>query len=262
MNVNDFFKDLWQDYIKLAPQAEIILSEFRTIDPGAKNDHVAFRTFNNCAIDLESLQPLILKMGYRPMADYEFTEKKLRARSYIHEDKSQPKIFLSELERQKLSQNSQRILDDVLETLDKNFDDQQVLFSGIRWNPISYSTYLELAEESEYAAWLVAHGLHANHFTIAVHEIQKFDNLLEVNKLVEALGFEINKAGGEIKGSPQIFLEQSSTMASKVEVRFSNKTTSIPGCFYEFARRYKTNTGELFEGFVEGNANRIFESTH
>jgi hypothetical protein len=56
-------------------------------------------------------------------------------------------------------------------------------------------------------------------------------------------------------------LEQSSTLASRVRVEFSDGTREIPGCYYEFARRYPDATGRLFSAFLAPNADKIFEST-
>ena len=75
-------------------------------------------------------------------------------------------------------------------------------------------------------------------------------------------GFKLNKSGGEVKGSPDKFLEQSSTMAGLVKVAFDDKEMNIPGCYYEFAKRYNLSDGNLYQGFVETSADKIFESTH
>ena len=34
----------------------------------------------------------------------------------------------------------------------------------------------------------------------------------------------------------------------------------VPTCFYEFAQRYRDQQGKIFHGFIEGNADKIFES--
>ncbi len=65
-----------------------------------------------------------------------------------------------------------------------------------------------------------------------------------------------------MKGSPEDLLEQSSTMADRVVVRFSDREATIPSCFYEFALRYPKPDGELYSGFVAASADKIFESTH
>jgi len=36
----------------------------------------------------------------------------------------------------------------------------------------------------------------------------------------------------------------------------------ITGCYYEFAKRYKTSDGKLFRGFIAKSADKIFESTN
>lgn len=64
-----------------------------------------------------------------------------------------------------------------------------------------------------------------------------------------------------MKGSPDVRLEQSSTMADKVSVTFSDGNQQIPGGFYEFAKRYPLPDGTLYQGFVEASADKIFEST-
>jgi hypothetical protein len=89
-----------------------------------------------------------------------------------------------------------------------------------------------------------------------------FQSLAQVNTLLKNEGFILNSSGGEIKGGPQVLLAQSSTMADKIEVEFSNGKKLIPSCFYEFAQRYKMPTGKLYQGFVAASADKIFESTN
>ena len=79
---------------------------------------------------------------------------------------------------------------------------------------------------------------------------------------MKAGGFTLNSVGGEIKGSAEVKLEQSSTMADHADVAFSDKTMTIPSCFYEFALRYPLANGELYTGFVAASADKIFESTN
>ncbi|MEC8483469.1 MAG: DUF1338 domain-containing protein, partial [Pseudomonadota bacterium] len=55
----------------------------------------------------------------------------------------------------------------------------------------------------------------------------------------------------------------SSTMADKIDVTFAGgETRTIPSCFYEFALRHKQADGTLFDSFIEGNADKIFDSTN
>ncbi|HAS63985.1 MAG TPA: DUF1338 domain-containing protein, partial [Vibrio sp.] len=121
--------------------------------------------------------------------------------------------------------------------------------------------YRVLAQESEYAAWLAAHGYGANHFTVSVNQLNQFDEVQQVNDYLKASGFLINQSGGEVKGSAEVLLEQSSTMADRVNVDFDDGIAQIPGGFYEFAKRYPMANGELYSGFVAASADKIFEST-
>lgn len=135
------------------------------------------------------------------------------------------------------------------------------LYSGRHWD-LDYGTYRQLLEESEYAAWLAAWGYRANHFTVSVNHLQNFQTVTDVNQLLKDNGFTVNVSGGEVKGSPEDLLEQSSTMADRVPAQFSDRETTIPSCFYDFALRYKKPDRSLYNGFVAASADKIFESTH
>ena len=64
------------------------------------------------------------------------------------------------------------------------------------------------------------------------------------------------------RGDGQSLLEQAATMADQIRFEFADgEIHRIPSCFYEFAKRYPSENGEIFQGFVTGNADKIFEST-
>ena len=71
----------------------------------------------------------------------------------------------------------------------------------------------------------------------------------------------MNTSGGEIKGTPEQFLEQSSVLADKIPVAFKEVTKEITSCYYEFAFRHAMENGALYSGFIAGSADKIFEST-
>lgn len=83
-----------------------------------------------------------------------------------------------------------------------------------------------------------------------------------VNNTLKQMGFTLNSAGGEIKGSADVLLEQSSTIADKIEVEVTDMTLTIPSCSYKFALRYPKANGELYSGFVAASADKMFESTN
>ena len=140
-------------------------------------------------------------------------------------------------------------------------DSEKFSMSGRPWE-MSYALYSKLAEESEYASWVAAYGFRPNHFTVNVNALKKYNDLPTLNRMIEKNGYQLNKSGGEIKGTPEQFLEQSSTMAKEIPVPFSDGTFNIPGCYYEFAKRYKLPNGKYYQGFVATSADKIFESTN
>jgi hypothetical protein len=135
------------------------------------------------------------------------------------------------------------------------------LYSGTHWQ-VSSQDYKSLLAESENAAWMAAWGYRANHFTVSVNHLQNINELADVNTILKNNGFALNTSGGEIKGGEDVCLAQSSTMADKATVQFSDIEMTIPSCFYEFAQRYALADGSLYQGFVAASADKIFESTN
>ena len=108
---------------------------------------------------------------------------------------------------------------------------------------------------------IAAFGFRVNHFTVDAGRLRTLDGLRAVNALVAEAGFELNREGGLIKGSPADRLEQSSTRADAIDVAFEDGTFRVPSCYYEFALRHALPTGELFQGFVPASADKLFHST-
>lgn len=248
----------------MAPQAAQLRQVFLERGEQVINDHVALRTLNLKPIDLATLEPHILAMGYQPLAPYEFPEKKLRAWGYVPPDEALPRIFLSELDCSALSKQVQAILYHLCTQVEAaRVQEINVFWAGRLWAPISWTDYQTLLNESEYAAWVAALGLRPNHFTISVNHLQQTPTLENVLEVVEAQGLQLNQSGGRIKGSPTVLLEQASTLADRMPVMFAGgEVHEIPTCYYEFARRYPDVDGKLYQGFVAASADRIFESTN
>lgn len=261
MSPSVLFDSLWQDYIhRLCPSADKVHHLLREQD-ALINDHIALRTFNVAPLGIETLARPFIERGYREAGDYLFESKKLVAKHYEHPDPTQPKVFISELKVEECSPALQAIVAGLVGQVDTSLlSKDDFLWSGRLWD-LSYADYRTLAEESEYASWLAAHGYGANHFTVSVNQLNRFSEVRQVNDCLRAAGFSINESGGEVKGSPEVLLEQSSTMADKVPVSFSDGEQVIPGGFYEFAKRYPMANGELYSGFVAASADKIFEST-
>ena len=253
-----------------------------TTESEIENDHVAFRTLGVRHLGLASFEKIFLYHGYTKMDAYHFEKKKLDAYWYAPPDPKYPRIFISELRVQDLSKTAQAIIHKFTNPLTAdpvdalNLDDAKQVgefFHKPLWDLPTATEYERLAEESEYAAWVIYNRYYLNHYTISVHELDEFNTLEKFNAFLEGNGVKLNTAGGKIKVSPDGLLRQSSSVAKMIPATFSCGTTQeIPGSYVEFAERLplaefqhldRSNLTRVHrrEGFEAGNADKIFEST-
>lgn len=253
---------MWNDYVGINPLAkkisDLLMKEGETI----QNDHIALRTFNHPRVNVDVIAKPFLDSGYVYKGDYQFPEKKLYAKHYEHSDESLPKIFISELKLGEFSPALRSMVDgfvsQIPEGREKDFDFSS---QGRPWK-VTKAQYQDLLKESDYAAWVAAFGYRPNHFTVFINVLKNFSDIKVLNDWLKKNGFQLNASGGEVKGTPEVFLEQSSTLANNIEVTFDDGSLTIPGCYYEFAKRYPLKEGKLYQGFVAASADKIFESTN
>ena len=263
MCIETVLQNMWQDYLVLNPEAQRVVDTLLAEGERIVNDHIALRTFNVGPVALDECARPFLTMGYEEKETYFFDAKKLRAKHFEHAaDPNVPKIFISELLVNEFSAEFQ----DIVRSLVARVSADQVqlptfFYSGRPWD-VSESQYETLLEESDYGAWMAAIGYRPNHFTVFVNHLEKYSDLETLNDFLKAKGFKLNTSGGEIKGTPKLCLEQSSTLANRVEVEFTDGKREIPSCYFEFARRYPLASGELYQGFIAKSADKIFESTN
>lgn len=262
MSLNTLLDNMWVDYCKLNPDAKKIYDILTNEGETVVNDHIALRTFNHPRLGIESLAHHFKKYGYEEKGEYNFVEKKLYAKHYEHPDENMPKIFISELELEKVSPFIQETVHKLVAQLSNDVIENETFpMCGRPWS-MTYSLYSELAKESEYASWVAAYGFRPNHFTVLINKLKKYNDILMLNQFIKSKGYILNKSGGEVKGTIEDHLEQSSTMASEIPVVFEDGTFELPGCYYEFAKRYPLVSGKLYSGFVAKSADKIFESTN
>lgn len=262
MDADQLFTSLWEGYVTLAPSAPRIHALLQQRGESVQNDHIALRSFDVGGLGVDALARPFEALGYRTSGTYRFTGKKLRARSLSLP--GHPRVFLSELCTAELPPLVQRVAADLTQQA-AGLDPLSVLLGEPAWEPVDQETWRALSRISEYAAWLALFGLRANHFTVSVNALGTFGDtpLHSLNDWLQRQGFALNDGGGLVKGSPQELLEQSSTLADPVQVRFGDGSqATAPGCYVEFALRHSDpRSGELFDGFVTQSADRIFEST-
>ena len=280
---------LMNRYKERVPDVFAIINE--TIKEGVikyaneiENDHIAFRTMGVPFLGIQSLEKIFLHYGFKRMDHYFFPAKKLDAFWYTPPSPEYPRIFISELRVQDLSENAQHIIhsytDEVTaDPVDSiNIDDANAvdnfLHSGL-WQLPTLEDYLTLSKESEYAAWVIYNRYYLNHFTISVHNLKDgYNTIADFNAFLERNGFTLNDSGGKIKVSEDRSLLQSSTVAEMIEATFANGVNHrISGSYVEFAERKvleqfqnlpysEIKRAHRREGFEANNADKIFESTY
>ncbi len=252
---------MWLDYVAINPLAQKVYDLFVARGDKVLNDHIALRTFRHPRVNIDKVAAPFVASGYKYMGDYHFPDKKLYAKHYEHTDATMPKIFISELKMEEFSPALQKMVNDLIAQMPAGLEDTFDFSStGRPWN-VSQATYHALNKESDYAAWVAAFGYRPNHFTVYMNALKSFSDIHDLNDYLKKNGVKLNSSGGEVKGTPEVYLEQSSTLANNIEVQFSDGKMTVPACYYEFAKRYPLKSGQMYQGFVASSADKIFEST-
>ena len=219
-------------------------------------DHFAIRTLNLNGISMEDRAVFFKTNGYEYKGGFEFPEKKIIAQYFQHPDARLPKVFISELQVDQLSLSSRKLLESL-------FKDVTIGSCDLECPPplnISSDSYLSLREESQYAAWISVFGFQPNHYALLVNSLGKKVSIQGVMNALRELpvGIDFNC---NVMGSKHAKVEQFSTNSDWVEFEFLDKRELIPGPYLEFIQRHPDETGALYQGYLEGNANKLFEST-
>lgn len=104
------------------------------------------------------------------------------------------------------SNELQQTLSKCVDSIPQNLIDnpEELLLSGASWQ-INYEVYKKLLDESEYAAWFYAFGFRANHFTVFINQLKKFNEVAEVNDFLKENGFKLNSSGVRLKALKVIY---------------------------------------------------------
>jgi hypothetical protein len=264
MELEDIFNRLWSDYSGQNPSVNRIFNLLKDEGEDVVNDHIAFRTLDLGSINIDVLAVPFLERGYVPAGEYFFREKHLYARHFeLPGDNTAPRIFISQLILKECSSFLANMFTNALNEIpSERLQPESLIFAGQIFSPLSWDIYEKLRKESEYAAWFYVFGFRANHFTVSVNALRKHNTIIKINELLKSHGFVLNSSGGEVKGTPDELLQQSSTMADLVKVKFAEGEFEIPSCYYEFAQRYPDANGNIYSGFIAKSADKIFESTN
>lgn len=286
--LNRILNGLFVPYAKRVPDVKAVSLEMKNLGVISKqedivNDHIAFRTLGIPNLGISSFERIFLHHGYTKQDHYFFPKKKLDAYWYKPPHDGYPRVFISELKVETLSNQAQQIIHHYTKNIQEDpvnqidLDNADVVISFLHkalWALPRLADYNALLTESEYGAWVLYNRYYLNHYTISVHELPApYHELTSFNKFVKSIGIKLNDAGGEIKISRDRLLRQSSTVAKSIQATFADgDTAEIAGSYVEFAERlplpeYKNLPKEKLtnshrrEGFETGNADKIFEST-
>ncbi|MCF2506517.1 DUF1338 domain-containing protein [Dyadobacter sp. CY107] len=280
---------LMRRYKERVPDVGVILNAMVSEDivssaDNIENDHIAFRTMGVPNLGVQSFEKIFLHYGYQKRDHYFFQGKKLDAWWYSPPRETDPRIFVSELRVNDLSEESQRIIksytdevtSDPVDALDlENGEEVDAFLHRPLWRTPTVVDYKSLLQESEYAAWVIYNRYYLNHFTISVHNLPDgYNTVAAFNEFLEKNGIRLNTSGGKIKISPDGGLLQSATIAEMIHAEFANgEHLEISGSYVEFAERKvlphfqnippaEITRKHRRDGFEAANADKIFESTY
>ncbi|MEL7083802.1 MAG: DUF1338 domain-containing protein [Cyanobacteria bacterium J06597_1] len=292
---------LWQTYRRRVPYARIYQQLVEEAGGTFANDHIAFRSLrldtetSHGPIDLgiAYLAPIVESLGYEAAGDYQFPDRHLYARHYLHPDRDRfalPKLFISELLVDELPEPVARSICDTVRSgqfadakdlqynierttshadIEQLVDRLQTVFTR-PWNPPLHSVVNGVNEVSQYGAWVLLHGYAVNHFTgyVNAHHTTALSNIEIAARALADRGIPMKT---EIEGSRVSGLRQTATRAVVEMVSVQEDSTGNlneipwPYAYFEIAERNHvetpSGTTELFEGFLGTQAQHLFEMT-
>jgi hypothetical protein len=287
---------LWGEYLGRVPYAQRYVDLVEQKGGRVVNDHIAFRSLNTAnpaqPAGREALVSLFQALGYRQAADYDFPATNLSAVHLEHADDSLPKLFISQLEVDRLPAEYRELIRDNVARVDPSFpvfseaiepvdsvlrgDTEvpvaaQALARLFRrpWDPPDRSAVLKLSEVSQYGAWTLLHGNSVNHFTtlINAHGVPEWPDIQSTVEGLRSAGVPMKDA---IEGEPGSHLRQSATQAAKGRFPVTETDGSMGEiewtyAYYELAQRglITTPSGETrqFSGFLGPQTTGLFALT-
>lgn len=295
--VESLFINLWQKYIDRVTHAKSYVDIVEKEGGNIVNDHIALRTFKCNTGDqpsgIEAMRRIFEPLGYTQKGEYTFSIKKLFAVHFEHSDPIQPKVFVSELQVDQLSEKAKKAIEantantpdklsakakSLLAELEVNKNlseadadllvDELAPFFTRTWEAPKRSDVTFLNEETQYAAWTLLHGNSVNHFTAFINH-QNVAAWPDIEATVKGLLEAGVPMKSEIEGEPGSKLRQSSTKAvmencEVIEDDGSKGTIEWSYAYYELAERNDIEIdGKMaqFTGFLGEQATHLFEMT-
>lgn len=244
---------LWRGYVASTPQAERIRQLLTQRGEILCNDHVALRTFGVPGLGVAALARPFEALGWRARERHRVRDRHLRASYWQHDDAALPRVVVSELVVEELSPDAQAVVGALVRDVPADVDEGGVPSRAWPRRRITQAEHRALHAESEYAAWVAAFGPSVHHFTVDLDSLSTFPDLEALAAFLVEHGFRLDDTGGAgaaIRGSRAACLQRLSTRPDTVTVELADARLRLPSGHYEFARRYRLPSGELFRGFA------------
>jgi hypothetical protein len=227
MDLGDLLERLWVDYAAITPQAKAIHALLQARGEPIVNDHIALRTFAD-----PRDRP---RASWPPRSSPPVTA---RPASTASTTRSSTPATTSPRTPPCPSSSSASCASPTAASTFKQSSPTRSPSSRPTGAPSSPSAapgpsptplVERLRRDSEYAAWLAAHGIRANHFTVQINALRTLPTLESMVAFLQSHHIPLNTAGGAIiKGSPAQLLEQCSTLADTVDVRVHRRAPRRP----------------------------------
>lgn len=137
------------------------------------------------------------------------------------------------------------------------------------WQVPSHEDYLSLKSENELMSWVLLFGRKINHFGIGIYTLPEYQDLNAFNEfLKQNLQLSMNKNNGEIKGSKDVGIEQSSILGEEILIEQEETSFDVQNPFLEFVWRFpRTSTipetlEDYYPDFLAANATNVIESLY
>jgi hypothetical protein len=136
------------------------------------------------------------------------------------------------------------------------------------WGSPTSKDYFAVKEENPLIAWVLLNGRKVNHFGVSIHLKPDYKSLREFNQRISHSNFaKLNNFAGEIKGSKDCGIEQSSTLGHEIEVECADDKIKVCDCFMEFVWRFPVKEKpqvweDYFTGFIPKNADNVIKSIY
>lgn len=288
------FDVLWNDYRNRVSYVRDYEQVIAHAGATFVNDHIAFRTLagQHPLTGIAMLSRIFEALGYVPAGCYHFPDKHLNAIHYQHPHAEFPKLFISELKLWEMPSDIGEPLERLLEThrdpvtrvtlrqltelneLPEEAHNQLLgivveEFQQLPWQLPDKETVEAVNRHSQYAAWVMVHGYHVNHFTSLINS-HGAESLNDIEKTIAALKDAGVPMKANIEGERGSKLRQSATEAVMIDVNVAGdgEPTTMPWtyAYFELAERNDVTdpeTGEKhrFEGFLGPQATQLFEMT-